>query len=160
MPNRVYFLLEYPRPQSKKNKKYSIWWIRTSRSRRLDLRYFIWNILGLDGVMPFNLTFEAKILQSPYRAVSYCLTVNIVSSMVLLQSVLTDDTKKFKAKISCWPFLLWKFFNVKFKSIRMFHECKKCALSGWDFKKGISFLFYIGTELPRIRKETMYYQDQ
>ena len=44
-----------------------------------------------------------------HLAVSYCLTVKMVSSMVLLQSVLTDDTKKFSAKMSCWPFLLWSW---------------------------------------------------
>ena len=45
-----------------------------------------------------NAKIEQKITN---LAVSYCFTVKMVSSMVLLQSVLTDDTKKFNAKISC-----------------------------------------------------------
>ena len=41
----------------------------------------------------------------PYLACSYCLMVASVSSMVLLQRVLTDDTKKLRALSSVSPFL-------------------------------------------------------
>ena len=41
-----------------------------------------------------------------YLAISYCLTVAMVSSIVLLQRVLTDDTKKLRALIRTCPFLV------------------------------------------------------
>ena len=46
-----------------------------------------------------------------YLAVSYCRTVNNVSSIVLLQSVFTEETKKFKAPSNVSPFLV-KFLWV------------------------------------------------
>ena len=45
-----------------------------------------------------------------YLAISYCFTVSIVSSMVLLHSVFTDDTKKFSALIKVSPFLVRLFW--------------------------------------------------
>ena len=45
-------------------------------------------------------------LPHTYLAISYCLTVAMVSSMVLLQRVLTDDTKKLRALIKTCPFLV------------------------------------------------------
>ena len=42
---------------------------------------------------------------SPHLAISYCLMVISVSSMVLLQSVLMEETKKLSALSSVRPFL-------------------------------------------------------
>ena len=49
-------------------------------------------------------------LAFPYLAISYCLTVSIVSSMVLLHRVFTDETKKFSALIKVSPFLVKLFW--------------------------------------------------
>jgi len=46
-----------------------------------------------------------------YLAVSYCLIVSKVSSIVLLHKVFTEETKKFKAPRSVSPFLV-KFLCV------------------------------------------------
>ena len=41
-----------------------------------------------------------------YLAVSYCLTVRRLSSMVLFTMVFTELTKKLREAKSCWPFLV------------------------------------------------------
>ena len=41
-----------------------------------------------------------------YLAISYCLTVAMVSSIVLLHRVLTEETKKLRALIRTWPFFV------------------------------------------------------
>ena len=58
---------------------------------------------------PKNRQFQSKgkwITLDIYLAVSYCLTVAMVSSIVLLHKVLTELTKKFKALIKVCPFLV------------------------------------------------------
>ena len=57
----------------------------------------------------------------PYLDISYCLTVAMVSSIVLLQRVFTDETKKLRADMRTWPFL------VKFLWVSLLYRNSSCS---------------------------------
>ena len=64
-------------------------------------------ILVIILVFLFHLSTCSRLriyLSITHLATSYCLTVVIVSSIVLLAKVLTELTKKFNAASSCSPF--------------------------------------------------------
>ena len=57
--------------------------------------HFVWSHLSKKQTVKEE--FREK--QMPYLDISYCLTVAMVSSIVLLQRVFTDETKKLRADI-------------------------------------------------------------